>query len=313
MKDDYKKNENYDQNKLKKIFDVYRIAKVMNNEELMKLQRTAIYDYIKNYVYRVMWDSYPLLMSNSKYRDDLIQDVWVKIFEEIDKYDYNKGSITTFLLPWIKHAVSEFYSSRFRNTSVYYANAITKVTGAINFCNANGIAPNIEVLSNITNIPETTVAQALDQLLKKDYVSYDVLAENSFEQPSVQMGPEAQAIANGVTEEFNKIIQKVLTEEELTCVQCLLNPDNPTKQKASYREIAAQMDCSIPYAKGLISKVTAKLRYDPELNRFFPELISMYAGDLDRSGAPILDDDDFVDEQMKELEDFIDSPEGAKL
>lgn len=89
----YKKNENYSQNKMNAIIDMYKYSKEIGDRKLMQRQMDKFYMYIHKYIYRVCWDSYPTLMKSRMHGEDLIQEIWVKIMEEIDKYDYQKASI----------------------------------------------------------------------------------------------------------------------------------------------------------------------------------------------------------------------------
>lgn len=102
---EYKKNENYSQEVLAQIMNSYKIACTYGNDVLKKDMLEKLYYFGRSYVYSVMWETYPTIMRNPLHRDDVIDEIWCVIFEQIDNYDCSKSSLTTFVLPWIRHVV----------------------------------------------------------------------------------------------------------------------------------------------------------------------------------------------------------------
>lgn len=303
----YKKNENYSQENLNYIIDIYRRAKAEGKKQVMQRQMNLFYEYIFRYVYRVCWDSYPTLMKSHIHGRDLIQEIWLKIIEEIDNYDYEKASITTFILPWIKHVVSEYCSKNFSKTSVYYSAAMSKVSAAINYCHHLGIDANFHTIVKITKLPEVTVTQSMELIQRKDMVSYENLTESGYEHTSSILSPEAYILQQEEAEIMNNFLEDVLSKEEREVLYYLITPDDPEKSKASYSEIAKKMHTNIPKVQHTISYITAKLKNNKKLKKYFPEILSMYDETLLESNIPILDDSDFINEQIEELDDlFID-------
>lgn len=265
----YKKNENYNKEHLKKIINTYRIAKKNGMTDLQERQAELIYDYIKRYVEKYLWEHYSTLMHNPQHKDDIIQDVWVKIFEKLDTYDPDKGSLTTFAKPWIKHVVSNYYSNTMCQTTTYYGNALSKVRGAVNMCTQRGIVPTEALIEQITNLPDSTIAHCL-RLLENNKVSYnDALEEDVVEYiPS----PEETSIRNDFTEKFNEFLSQNLTEQELEVIKHLVNPLDSRKDRASYREIAAETHMNMPQVKDLVSSVAQKMKNSSILKTYYPEL-----------------------------------------
>lgn len=255
----------------------------------------------RSYVYSVMWETYPTIMRNPLHRDDVIDEIWCVIFEQIDNYDCSKSSLTTFVLPWIRHVVTEYCSRNFHKTTSYYADGIRKVSAAMNYCQEKNIPSSIETLQKLTGLRIPTIKKCIDLLSKKDVVSYEVLSENGFEQSSSLSSPENIFFKNEETESFNHILEESLTEEELEIMILLLQPDNPAKLKASYREIAQKTHTNVPYVKDCISRATMKLKNNKELLREYPNVIKMYDESMVGESAPVLDDGDLIKEQYEEL------------
>lgn len=298
---EYKKNENYSQEVLAQIMNSYKIACTYGNDVLKKDMLEKLYYFGRSYVYSVMWETYPTIMRNPLHRDDVIDEIWCVIFDQIDNYDCSKSSLTTFVLPWIRHVVTEYCSRNFHKTTSYYADGIRKVSAAMNYCQEKNIPSSIETLQKLTGLRIPTIKKCIDLLSKKDVVSYEVLSENGFEQSSSLSSPENIFFKNEETESFNHILEESLTEEELEIMILLLQPDNPAKLKASYREIAQKTHTNVPYVKDCISRATMKLKNNKELLRKYPNVIKMYDESMVGESAPVLDDGDLIKEQYEEL------------
>ena len=299
---EYKKNENYDQEVLKQIMRTYRIARKYGNEVLKKEMLEKLYFFGRSYVYSVMWETYPTLMKNPFHREDIVHEIWCVVFDEIENFDCDKGSLTTFMLPWIRHVVTEYCSHNFHKTTPYYSDGIRKVSAALNLCHEKGITANVETIQKLTNLRIPTIKKCIDQLAKKDTVSYEVLSESGFEQSSSLYSPESIFFRNEETKSFNDILEESLTEEELEVMILLLQPDNSSRLKASYREIAKKLNSNVPHIKDCISSATMKLKNNKDLLRRYPGVIKMYDNSLMGESAPVLDDDDFIKEQYEELD-----------
>lgn len=230
-----------------------------------------------------------------------LSDLLLEKTQETDNYDCSKSSLTTFVLPWIRHVVTEYCSRNFHKTTSYYADGIRKVSAAMNYCQEKNIPSSIETLQKLTGLRIPTIKKCIDLLSKKDVVSYEVLSENGFEQSSSLSSPENIFIKNEETESFNHILEESLTEEELEIMILLLQPDNPAKLKASYREIAQKTHTNVPYVKDCISRATMKLKNNKELLRKYPNVIKMYDESMVGESAPVLDDGDLIKEQYEEL------------
>lgn len=140
------------------------------------------------------------------HQEDIVQDVWIKIFSELKNYDPDKGAITTFIAPWIRHVVSDYASKNFRKTSVYYANAMKKINGAQNYCKQYGLnADDIETIMSLTGLSEATVKNTLDLMSKKDSVSYEALIDAGADYTASIKGPEESVIESESEENLKTI------------------------------------------------------------------------------------------------------------
>lgn len=99
----FNKNEKYSQEEIEKLIKIYHMALEAGDNDTVQDAFTKIYNFIEKYVYKTLWDNYRTLMQNKYHREDIIQEVWLRIFSELKNYNPEKGAITTFIAPWIRH------------------------------------------------------------------------------------------------------------------------------------------------------------------------------------------------------------------
>lgn len=292
----YSKNGKYDQKEIDKLINIYHMAREAGDKETEQDAFTKIYYFIEKFVYKTLWDNYRTLMQNSYHREDIIQEVWLKIFDEIKNYNPEKGAITTFIAPWIRHVVSDYASKHFRKTSVYYANAMKKINGAQNYCKQYGLNPDdIEMIMNLTGLSEATVKNTLDLMTKKDSVSYEALIDAGVDYTASIKGPEESVIEDESERTLEELLQEILTDEELLLLRLLMNPDNVNKKHSSYREIAEQIPGSnIPKIKRKISRMTTKIKNNNKFAQMYPYIIAQEKI-LENSYIPVMNADDYDD------------------
>lgn len=301
----YNKNSGYSQSEVTKLIKIYHMAMAAGDNVTVQDAYTKIYFFISKYVYKTLWGNYHTLMQNKYHREDIVQDVWVKIFNELKNFDPDKGALTTFITPWIKHVVSDYASKNFRKTSVYYANAMTKINGAQNYCKQYGLnSDDIETIMSLTGLSEATVKNTLDIMSKKDSVSYEALIDAGADYVTQIKGPEESVIEAESERNLGELLRDVLTDEELQLLSLLLNPENANKKHSSYREIAEQIPGSnIPKIKRKISRITTKLKNNKRFAQMYPYIIAQEKA-LEDNYIPVLDDTDEVDEMYENFDDI---------
>lgn len=262
MTEKYKKNENYKQNDIYEFITSYRIALESNNKDAIHDAFTDIYNFIEKYVHQTLWHKYRALMNNPQHREEIIQSVWLKLFKEMKHYDPNKGSITTFVTPWITHTISEYVSKNFKKSSVYYANAMNRIVGAQNYCKEHGLNANdIKLLTNMTNLSEFTIRNTLKLIAIKDTFSYDSFTYTNVDYQSYVKTPDELLLECESEKHLKELVKEILNEEELKILELYLTPNNPNKKYATYKEIADKIPNSNPQKiKRKILKIKMKLQ-----------------------------------------------------
>lgn len=267
----YKKNKNYEQEKMQKLITVYHNALELEDKTAVHNAFTEIYYFVEKYVYQTLWHRYKTLMSNPQHREEIIQNVWLKLFDEIKYYNPDKGAITTFISPWISHVVSEYASKSFKKSSVYYANAMDKIIGAQDYCTQHGLNVNdIKLLEKMTGLSKHTIKNSLDLIAKKDTVSYESLSNTS----SNTKSPDDLLLEIESEKNFKKLVNDILNEEELKILELYLTPDNPGKRHTSYQAIADNFpDKNAQKIRRKIIKIKKKLENNKKFVEMYPHVL----------------------------------------
>lgn len=301
----YKSNKNYSNGRIAKVMAVYQMAKKAGDDVTLHEAIEEIYAFTEKYVYKTLWSRYSTIM-RSPHKNDLIQEVWAKIFNEIGRYKPEIGSITTFLSVWIMHAVSNYTSKKFANTSVYYAGAIKKVVGAQAYLRQHAIDETPDTINMLTGLPPITIEACLDILAKKDSISYEVLVDAGFERSAELRSPEDMVIESESNRRITEIMENTLTDDEMTIAQILINPEDDTKHHSSYREIMQLIPGSnVPKIKRQVSIITRKLLSNDEFRTYFP-YIAQQEELIDNAESPIIGiDKDSDADDMRTLKNAI--------
>lgn len=296
------RNNTFNKNNIMYFCCIYNEGECVNSSVITKNFSSHIYDNIKKYISKVLWEQYGTIMSNPQVREDLVQDIWLKIFSEIKKFNPEKGSLTTFVDPWIKHVVTNYSSKKFYKTSPYFANAIKRVNGAKNYCRIKGLTPDTETICRITGLSEVTVNNAVQINNKKDHVSVEAMMEAGMDYTSGLRNPEELAILEEANTTLGIILGEVLNEYEKEVLILLLSPQDVNRNHASYREVAEQLGTNVPKIKRTISRIAKKLKENRSFNKnyayaFCREIV------IEEGSIPVIGDDNLdIDE---EFDDFV--------
>lgn len=268
----YKKNEKYKQEEMNELITLYHNALELEDKSAIQNAFTEIYYFIEKYVSQTLWHRYKTLMSNPQHREEITQSVWLKLFDEMKYYNPDKGTITTFVSPWISHVVSEYVSKSFKKSSVYYANAMDKIIGAQDYCKQHGLNVNdIKLLENMTGLSKHTIKNSLDLIAKKDTISYESLLNVCFNTASPdELLLEAESETN-----LKNLVKNILNEEELKILELYLTPNNPAKKHASYQEIADNFsDKGAQKIRRKIIKIKKKLGSNKKFAEMYPHILN---------------------------------------
>lgn len=115
--------------------------------------------------------------------------------------------------------------------------------------------------------------------------------------------PERVLMEKELLKSFEDFIHNNLTDTELEVIRLLVNPDDPAKARASYKEISEKMEgMNVPKAKEIVNRVVAKIKNDEKLSQYLYLLLSpdTECSDIENFN-PTMDDKDWIGEQMREF------------
>ena len=168
----FKRNPNYDSSFESFFEQQYKIAIENNDMALKKELNEQLFDHLFGFVFYKLNKYSSSILENPQYRDDLIQDAWLAIYENAEKYQSEKGAFTTYFDMWIRNAGIRFCYQNIYHTSQRYYNYIRAIEAAVNECNLKGIEPDIETISQMTNLSKRQIANAELQKAHSKQVSF---------------------------------------------------------------------------------------------------------------------------------------------
>ena len=280
----YKKNSDYDQEKISRAIENYKFAKEIGDMEFAKAQMDYVTRKLEKLIYRILWTKYPHLMRNKETQNEIMQDMWVCIISKLDQYDPEKASPTTFAALWIKHVVSKYSSLKFMHTTQHYAEKIRRIDNAVSYCLAHDIPATTENIAYVAQMSEKMVEKMQEYKESLPSVSYEALSEAGIEEKSMMPSPEKEAIRMDLSRKVNGFITENFNEYEVAVMRFLINPLDDRKDKASYKEIAERLNAenifkpgrttpnNIPSVKETIEHITMVFASDETIADYVPKM-----------------------------------------
>lgn len=123
----------------------------------------------------------------------MMNEAAIDLYKNIDDYDSEKGTLTTFLTPILKHCFSSVFNREIFKSSDYFSSNMMKVERAKKYFTDYDIPdPTISDIANYTNLSIAKVEDALVRINAKNMISID---SDDFISPTAETGnPEAEAI-----------------------------------------------------------------------------------------------------------------------
>ena len=157
----------------------YKIATENNDMKSKKELNEMLYKHLHLFVESDLSKRVPTIISNASHKEDLIQQTWLTIYENAQNYKAGKSCMTTYFTMWIKHSVDDFYCKNILHTTSYYAKNIRAIDKAYNECILNNIFPDLNQLSQMTNLSERKIKNACLQKAHSEKVYFSEEWEKS--------------------------------------------------------------------------------------------------------------------------------------
>ena len=233
--------------------------------------RDALFNEIAPFIGHIINKKYPSFLSHY---EELFQEGALAVMENIDKYDPEKGAMTTFFAPRIRDRISLIINSNINKTNKYYSKKIRLVKEAQAYFEAKGITPTVNDIHIRTNLSMKSVAETIEHIRRVDMSYSSEVEPVALEEKPAKDTPE-----------------KILLEKERTNIlsAALLCLPEYEQEAIKYRygfydgktykiaDIAKLMNISENKVKSFINHGLQGMRRNRDLAR-------LHEGKLDKAG-----------------------------
>jgi len=227
---------------------------------------------------------------------DLMGECANAILANIDKYDPDKATFSTFLTIHLVHAISEYITKDINKTSSYYAVNVRKVENAIQYFARNGIMnPTKTDISMYTKLSIHKVEDALANINGKHMLSIDDDSIRNI--PSSYENPLNIAINNDLSRVISEAVES-LGNIESKIIRLYYDLDETNGKMMTIAGVAKKLNMTAAEVGKILRKAEQKLRKNKALRDFCkPNYTEVHKRDL-------LPNTKKIDEY---LDDFIES------
>lgn len=205
----------YSQDQWKKLIDKFNSNDPKEKNEAGELIYKALLPFIKH-VAATYYSTYFV-----KYGEDLISAGQIGLFENLSKYDPEKGKPTTWCFRGIIHEMRDFIDGEVHHTTPHYQSHLREILKFVNDCKMRGIPYTIDDINVFTGFPKPTILNCLilyernrNQVSMEQYIG-DNKTSIADMLTSVAPDPEDTVIGNEMKEEIFQLMKDRLTPLEL--------------------------------------------------------------------------------------------------
>ena len=200
--------------------EVHRMKKKENNEKIV--------EQYSDYIYSIIHKDYSTFIHEI---DELYQCGVSGLLSGYQKYDSDKGEVTTFCTPFIRHEMNNQVRFAMKESSGYYYSTHKKVEDAKRKFEELGQTATIEKIMNETDLSRKIVERELKIEIKM--AAYDML-ENTFSYDFLVSDEMTKDIyLSDLDEKIRKIIEmKVLDDMSFTQIAKKMNTTKYFVEKA---------------------------------------------------------------------------------
>lgn len=198
--------------------------------------------------------------------DDLYQECVVAFLENIDKYDPEKSTITTFLTYPLIHAMCAYTNSITNKCSSYYSGIMNRVRKAIREFEKEGHTPSVSDLALKTNLSVNKVENALKRINASEEVRYDTESDLDAMVTEYVKTPEDQVLDDEIHQTLAKAF-KSLPKKDMELVIIAFGLEDGIQK--STNQVAKLTGVTVNEASKCIARSLRILSDDENLMRLF--------------------------------------------
>lgn len=232
-------------------------------DEDKKVAKEEIWGRIEKYVYNLMHKRFGTYI---KYKDDLIQCGTLAVFENMDKFDPEKGKMTTYFKVFILHAMREFINVNVNKISAHYSTKSKPILSAIARYEALGVKYTPVDISMETGIKLETVTKTLRIQTNAQEVYYNneeyldsQVTERAYSPEEILLQNEKLKAIYDAISNLSDIEKRIVTMKYGLCGE----------EKHSTKALSAKTGIPSDKIRKYLNSSTAKLKCHKGLRQLF--------------------------------------------
>lgn len=210
-----------------------------------------------NFIHFAMHKYFP---NFKKIHEDLYHEGIVATLEVLDDYNPSKGSLTTFLTPYLLHSASTYIACYVFHTTLYYHRILAQIFHSCALIVEDPLTFPIKEISKCSKLSERTVENALKQYRSGKYLSYD----SDMSSASYTMNDSYI-----LKEELSKAVHSSLNQLDALdqlIIRCRFGFDDHSPMEI--KEIALNLSLSQTFVTARLEKSLKILKENPVLQSF---------------------------------------------
>lgn len=185
------------------------------------------------------------------YKKDYYQEMYqagaLAVFENMGKYDVNRGTLTTYFTSYILHEITEFISRETSHSTPYYANMMSQIKEAIKYFESKHKVPSETDIALYTNLSLRNVQEGLNRIHALDEFRYDYDSEleRQLAEENCNSGfdlPENRVIQDELSEVLYEALNNLCEEDRMVILLRLGVVDGNEK---SYNSISRELNMPV--------------------------------------------------------------------
>lgn len=287
--------KNYDGYSLKQLNDLYdsmsednsdemqrnRFAKLIlplynaENEEFRKWARMKVYQESINLVKFFIGKYYSVYYMEMG--EELIQEGLTAVFENVERYDPNVATFSTFLTVYLKNRMHKFVNAKTNNTSLHYGNKMNLIKKVQTTFEVQNLSYSEEDISAATHMNIATVRKIKEMIELNDNPVYLNGGEKEVLDSIIDKSPTPEEEA--IRKERSELLIKALDSLPEECKKAILmkyypedffpeyRGKNAPTQEPNFELIGRGLGVKQSMARKIFNRALALLRHNKDIEK----------------------------------------------
>ena len=199
----------------------------------------------------------------SRHGEDLLQECKLAMVANMDRFDPELGTPSTFFAPIFQHVILKYVNSVVNKTTPHYGGFAKKVREAIASLEQKGMEITLSNISIEGNLSFKNAETGLNIVRASSETHYDYPVEIDTREPRYEQDPEASSIEGEAADVWNSVLSR-FSEWERFAFQAYYMEDD-----MSYTKIAKIVGKSVKEVSLAIEKMRRTLKNDSNITEYY--------------------------------------------